>query len=328
MRRRWQAALGLLALLPMAAVAASAADPLRVRNLAPASFLYGLAAPQGRALAAGERQLALHVEHANNFTARRTGALDVYLDGSTTVASLAYRQGLGERWEWGLEVPLVHHGGGFTDGFIDDFHELFGFPDGGRDAAPRHRLDYRISAAGAPLVDIGSRRRGIGDVRLWGGYRLATGGDRDAAVRGLVKLPSGDVDDLTGSGAADAALWVELADRAWLAALGTTVTMMAGVTAPGDGDLLRARQRDLVASAHVGLHRPVGERVVLRAQLDGHSEVLDTGIRALGGAALQGTLGATVLLARSWRLDLALSEDVVTKSAPDVVFLVSLGRRW
>lgn len=327
MRRCWQVALGLLLLLPTAALAA-AADPLRVRNLAPASFLYGLPAPQGRALAAGERQLTLHVEHANNFTARRTGALDVYLDGSTTVASLAYRQGLGERWEWGLEVPHVHHGGGFTDGFIDDFHDLFGFPDGGRDAAPRHRLDYRISAAGAPLVDIGSRQRGIGDVRLWGGYRLAVGGDRDAAVRALVKLPSGDVDDLTGSGAADAALWVELADRAWLAALGTTVTMMAGVTAPGDGDLLRARQRDLVASAHLGLHRPVGERLVLRAQLDGHSEVLDTGIRALGGAALQGTLGATVLLARSWRLDLALSEDVVTKSAPDVVFLASLSRRW
>jgi hypothetical protein len=160
----------LVVAFPVGAVDADA--PLRVRNLAPAAIVYGLPAPQGVILAPGERGLALHIEHANNFTARNRDGVEVFFDGSTTVASVAFRQGLRERWEWGVEVPLVDHSGGFTDRFIDNFHDLFGFPDGGRSGAPRNRLQYRIAVDGETLLDIERRRRGLGDLRIWGGYRL------------------------------------------------------------------------------------------------------------------------------------------------------------
>lgn len=303
------------------------AQPVRVRNMAPAAFVYGLPAPQGPALGAGERALALHVEHANNFTGRRTDGVAVRLDGSTTVTSLAFRQGVGG-WEWGVEVPFVHHGGGFTDRFIDDFHDLLGFPDGGRSRAPRNVLSYRVASGGETLIDIERSGGGLGDVRAWGGYRLAAGAARHASVRAQLKLPSGDADDLFGSGAADLSLWAELSDGRWLDALGVTVTLMGGLTVPGRGDVLGDRQRDAVLSGHLGLHYPLSHRLVLRAQLDGHTELLDTGVRAVGGASLQGTLGGSVMLPGRLRLDLALAEDLVTRSAPDVVFLVSLGRRW
>jgi hypothetical protein len=316
----------LVVAFPVGAVDADA--PLRVRNLAPAAIVYGLPAPQGVILAPGERGLALHIEHANNFTARNRDGVEVFFDGSTTVASVAFRQGLRERWEWGVEVPLVDHSGGFTDRFIDNFHDLFGFPDGGRSGAPRNRLQYRIAVDGETLLDIERRRRGLGDLRIWGGYRLMETTRRSAALRAQLKLPTGDVDDLAGSGAADLALWAELTERGWLDRLGVTVTLMGGLLFPGDGDLLASRQRATVAVGHLGLHYPLGERVVVRAQVDGHSKLLDTGTRQLGGASLQGTLGGSIALPRGLRLDLALSEDMIVNSAPDVVFLVSLGRRW
>lgn len=318
----------LLLLLALQGAAAEPDGPLRVRNLAPAALIYGLPAPQGPALRPGERTLALHVAHANNFTSGLTDRLEVFVDGSTTVASVAFRQGVSERWEWGAELPLVHHGGGFTDRFIDSFHGLFGFPDGGRDGSPRNQLRYRIVADGETLLDIETRRHGLGDVRLQGGYRLAATPQRSATLRAQVKLPTGDFDDLTGSGAADLALWAELTERDWLDRFGVTVTLMGGVTLPGQGDLLRSRQRDVVAVGHLGLAYPLGQRVVLRAQIDGHSELLDTGVRQLGGASLQGTLGGSIALPGRLQLDLALSEDLIVGSAPDVVFVVSLGRRW
>jgi hypothetical protein len=318
----------MLWLVPAIAAATAPDGPLRVRNLAPAAFLYGLPAPYGATLVAGQLELALHVEHANNFTAGAGADTTAYFDGSTTVTSLALRRGWPTRWEAGVEIPLVHHGGGFTDGFVDDFHDLFGFPDGGRSGAPRNRLDYRIVSGDDTLVDVGNAGRDLGDVRLWGGYRLIDTPARTAAARLQLKLPTGDLDELSGSQAADLALWLELADRGWLRAIGSEVTLMAGVTLPGNGELLGDRQRDAVFSGHLGLQYPLLGRVLLHAQLDGHSEVLDTGIRQLGGAALQGTLGVSVGLPAALRLDLSLSEDLITKSAPDVVFNLSLSRRW
>ncbi len=81
-------------------------------------------------------------------------------------------------------------------------------------------------------------------------------------------------------------------------------------------------------SGHLGLHRPFGRRVILRAQLDGNSDVFDTGLAPLGRAALLGTLGGTLALSRTTVLDLGVVEDLSTDRAPDVTFLLSLGVRF
>jgi hypothetical protein len=120
---------------------------------------------------------------------------------------------------------------------------------------------------------------------------------------------------------------VELVDAAWLDAIGTTVTVMAALTALGGGELAPAAQREVAVSGHLGLHYPLTRSVTLRAQLDGHSEVLDTGMKQVSGWALLGTLGGTIGFGRRTWLDLGLSEDLTGDSASDVVFLVTLGAR-
>lgn len=301
-------------------------EPLAVRNLAPVTHLYGLPQARGRLATAG-MEAQLTVAHANNFTAQEQDGVVTIFDGSTSVASLAVRGRWGARWEWAVEVPLVHHGGGFTDGLIDGFHDVFGFPDGNRELVARDRLDYRVFYRGERVVDVGGGS-GAGDVRVSLGVPVHQAPRREAVVRAMVELPTGESDDLTGSGSTDVALWLEVVDAGWLERVNTTVTLAAGVTLPGNGELLAELQRDAVFSGHLGLHYALSARVTLKAQLDGHSGVFDDAAAPLGQEGLLGTLGGSIMLSPTWRLDLGLVEDLSPHQAPDVIFLLGLGARF
>jgi hypothetical protein len=66
--------------------------------------------------------------------------------------------------------------------------------------------------------------------------------------------------------------------------------------------------------------------VLLRAQLDGHSEAARYRHRASSAVPrCRAPWAAAWGCPAALRLDLALSEDLITKSAPDVVFLVAWG---
>lgn len=318
--------------LPAAGVRATGAvdelgQPLRVRNAAPASHLYGLPRTLGPVLAAGA-ELVVGVDHANNFTSEQRPEVRVSFDGSTTVATVGLRSALGRRWEWGAELPVIRHDGGFTDALIDGWHGLFGLPEGGRERALRNEIDYRIDYRGTSRVRIDDATDGVGDGRVWVGYRAHQAPDRAVALRGMVKLATGEADQLTGSGATDLALWLEVADTRTLTGLGVAVSLMAGVSRLGEGDLLPGAQRDWVASGHLGLHYPLVSWLTLRAQLDAHSELIDVDVPELGGGAVLGTLGGSARLGARWRLDFAVVEDLTPRRAPDVVFQVSLGTRF
>lgn len=301
--------------------------PLKVRNLSPATQIYGLPVALGPVPPRGHHDLALVVEHSNNFTARAAGDTVVEFDGSTTVSSFVWQQTLGERFEWGAALPFVHHGGGFTDGFIEGYHDLFGFPDGDRDLVPRNRLRYRVEHEGGSELLLEDATSDFGDLRAWLGYRLHDSSARQMALRAMVKAPTGELSELSGSGATDASLWLELTDRQSLDALNLTVTLMGGITRLGEGDLAPAAQETWVATGHVGLHLPLTRRLTLRAQIDGHGDVIDSDVDQLGGAALQGTLGGSLALSAGTWVDVGVSEDLSSESAPDVVFLLTVGSR-
>lgn len=327
-RRAVRAGALCLALAGSPALQADAGAPLPVRNLTPATALYGLPRVLGDVLPG--TAMAFSVEHVNNFTGDASDHAAVAFDGTTSIASLSLRAALGRGssgrlFEWGVEIPYVHHDGGFTDGLIDGFHELFGFPDAGRDEVPRDQLRYWIGYADSELVDIQDTQGDLGDVRGWLGYRLHAGSARRGVVRLMVKAPTGELRSLSGSGGTDVALWGEWIDDALLAALGARFTAAAGMVAAGDGDLPAGTQEDLLFTGHLGVHFPVTGWLTLRGQLDAHSRILDTGLRQLAEGAVQGTLGGTLNIGPSAWLDLGLSEDLSSASAPDVVFLMRLG---
>ena len=135
------------------------------------------------------------------------------------------------------------------------------------------------------------------------------------------------VRNLSGSGGTDGSLVLELVDVQTFGGLGVAVTVMAGVTVLGDGDLLPDAQHDVASSGHFGLHYPLNRRLILRAQLDAHGDTFEGAVEQLGGAALQGTLGASVALSQASWFELGFTEDLSGGGAPDVTFLVTFGAR-
>ncbi len=302
--------------------------PLRIRNTGPVAGLYGLPRALGGAVLGEGREWVLGLDYGNSYTAALAAGERIYLDGETGVASLAFRAALADRWEWGMELPWIGHKDGALDGFIDGWHDLFGLPEGGRDQAPRGRLNYFVQVDGRTDVEFLRDRSGSGDPRAWVGRSLYEAPERSGALRLQVKVPLGSVDELTGSQAMDAALWWEHDERNLFGLSRLAMSSMLGGAYLGGGELVRKRQKHLVGVGSFGLRLRVAPRVQLNFQADGHGALFDAKVGELGDAGLQGTIGGRVRLARQLWLDLGVVENLISDSAPDVVFLLHLSGRW
>jgi len=304
----------------------AAGETLEVRNTSPIAQLYGL--PTMRGGRADELQVRFSVDAANSFTGDFTDSEFVFLDGETAVFSYAVSRGFGKRWEAGVEVPWIVHSGGRFDGLIDEFHDLFGFPDGGRPLADRGELDYVISADGELATDIRSKKSDLGDLRGWLGWSLLESGRRSLVARAHTKLPTGRAQNLSGSGGFDGALSLDFIQRSALPRASVQMSLGGGLAFLGQGDLLPSRQRTVVPFGHFGLGIGLGERLTLLGQLDAHGALFNAELSHLGNAVLQGTLGLKFAFSSKLAVDLSLVEDLSGAQAADVIFKLGLVGRF
>lgn len=127
--------------------------------------------------------------------------------------------------EWGLTADLAHalgpgrvnlrlrgiqRSGGVSDQAIWTYHQVFGFPQGGREDAPRDRLDYRLSRDGILVGDL--RRSGFHLMDADLAYVVPFGNLEKGGRWGFsAQLPTGRRRDWSGNGgtdvAAGGALW-------------------------------------------------------------------------------------------------------------------------
>jgi hypothetical protein len=91
-----------------------------------------------------------------------------------------------------------------------------------------------------------------------------------------------------------------------------------------DGDILADQQRHAAAFGTLGGGwRPL-MRLALKAQVDGHTSCYsDSDLRELSDS-LQLVVGGTLGLTETLTLDIAISEDIVVATAPDIVFHLAL----
>ena len=111
--------------------------------------------------------------------------------------------GLLPNLEVGLELPLIHFGTGFLDSFIQNYHNAFGFPNGGRDQVQNGLFTYRITRRGNVVYQVPSAVAvGLSDISLFGKYQFLDETDvRPAfASRLVLKFPTGNSVDGLGSG--------------------------------------------------------------------------------------------------------------------------------
>jgi hypothetical protein len=307
--------------------------PFNTRNQSPFSQIFGLPAAGSAVLTPrGHGEFHVTLDHASNFVNEETPAEQILLDGETTRLTLGGRYGLARNMEIGVGIPTVYHSGGFLDGFIISYHDLFGFPQGGRDQAPRNRLLYEYRRNGVYKVRVDSSGGGLGDVVLTAGLQLyndAAQYPRAVALRAAIKLPTGDSSSLYGSGSTDCSLWISAANAFELPIGDGAVFGAAGLMVMTTGDVLPEQQADHVGFGSIGVGWKPLTWIAFKVQMDLHTPFYrDSDFEPLSANAAQLLIGGTLGLSERTSLDIAVSEDLARKTSPDVAFHFNVSTRF
>jgi hypothetical protein len=301
--------------------------PFSIRNQNPVLQVFGLPVPQGGTITSRNTlQNHLTFSLANHANRAQTADERIVLDGESYYLDAQFRYGFAERWEVGLDVPHVTHTSGTLDNFIEGWHGAFGFSNSQRDG-PSNRLEMRYERHGTTELLQDRDSRGIGDIRLTGAYQLVPErpGGRSLALRGLVKLPTGQAKRLRGSGATDLALSLEMTDHQTLSSYQAGLFLQAGALLLGDGDVLPDLQRKSVAFGALGLQWHWTDNVHLAAQLSLQSRYFDSSLDELGGSTSSLSVGGGLALRRlGIVVDLAIIEDLISDTTPDFGIYLSV----
>ena len=300
-----------------AAAEAPISDAFPLRNHNPFLQVYGLPTFQTHELVAeGRTDVSLSYDVANDADdADRLGER-LIIDAESQVLNLSIRRRFGERFEFGIDVPWVRHSGGRMDSVIFNFHDLVGLSNSSRDG-PDDQYHLLFEQRGTVLFDTDVPTSGISDVQVTAAMDLGK-----ATLRAGIKLPTGDPDKLTGSGAADVSLGLHGGSTTLLFKRELAYSGFLGVLVLGDGDIMPSLQRSAVPYAGAALRWQATRKIALATQLYVQGPYFDAELDELGGNTFQLSFGADFRLRGSF-LRLAIVEDIAAAAAPDFALHLS-----
>ena len=297
-------------------------------NRMPLIRLLGLpVAENADIVAKGHSKFQLSFEHSSLFNVDDAGPQQAFIDGESSSLTFSYRRAVSDRLVLGAELPVISHQSGFMDSFVEGWHRTFGFPNGRRDEFPRDQLRYSITTPNGS-IDLNSSATGIGDIALLAQYKLHDTNASRLTGQLRVELPSGDADELSGSGSVDVAIGALYANSQLLSAVGAHFNAGGGVLFPGDSDLLPELQKNTVFYANATLARRLfKDWLTVKLQLEAHTALYNTDIKPLGSTSVQFSFGAGIRLSKRWLMNVAMSEDIAVRTAPDFTILLGLEYR-
>ena len=298
-------------------------NPFSIINQNPLVRIFGL--PRHRSskvLSVGESESKIGYSVSSNYQFHNSSSEDlIAIDGETETWTLSYRQGFYSGWEAGIILPLVEHSGGYLDRTIIRWHDWFGMPQGGRDQGPIDVLDYRLNLGGTNQAMLRERVSGIGDTVLFVGKSREIG----VNVRAEIKVPTGETDNLLGSGGADIGVSADygryIAPRWVWGAMMSLTYLSEGAVEIDHESLVFALSSHLVFR--------ISPVLALKLQWDLHSRPYKTinlePLAKIGGIL---SFGGTIKLSERDRLDVIFVENVpIGETAPDFGFKLELARR-
>lgn len=296
---------------------AAVAEPLSARKHAPVSGLVGFPAMRdAHVLDRGRVRVELHGSLASSYGEHAERGEAIILDGETTGLAARWARGLGDGWEVEAEMSWRRHSGGFLDQWIEDWHDLWGLPDGGRPEAPRDRLDYRYLGPQARF-SLQEPSAGLSDLRLAAVRNVWRSENAAFSIRTGVKLGIGDEDRLLGGGND---YYVSINATGASANLGGLVWhAQLGWLRAGELRILGAIQRRDPWFAGAGVEWPVRRNLTMKTQVDTHAPIANSALTELGSTAFLLTVGVTWSISPELELELGFSEDIAPHTGPDFV---------
>jgi hypothetical protein len=311
-------------------VAAAEIVPFESTNQSPLVQIYGLPGTGNAVLLPqGRTEVGLNVALSNNYAVNENSREHILLDGETTRFTVAARYGLLPRMEIGVKIPYISQNSGFLDGFIENYHGAFGFPNAGREQAPQNRLLYRYQRDGVEKIRIDSSGSGIGDLQLTTGFQLFEENGHGMTINAALKLPTGDSDQLRGSGSTDLSLWLNEGIGGTIGAGKWASYGSAGILIMTEGNVLPDQQKRWVGFGSLGIGWAPLDWLSFKVQADAHTPFFsDSDLKEIAATAVQLIVGGTISFSERVALDIGVSEDLTVNTSPDVAFYFTLRTRF
>lgn len=322
--------LGIGTMWGAAATATAAADygPLQTMNRFPLHMMVLTPRPVNAELPGSEAlETTLAMEYSNTFFDLRNDRWDIVIDMEMLVAELSMVYGVTEKLALRLEVPVISMQAGFLDGFLENYHDLLGVGNYGRENRPKNEFSYQAAKEGRLWFQGESFGLHIGDISVssqlalpalrLGRYQLSS------AVLGTLKIPVSDSDSGVGSGGYDVGFFLPVkwkGDR-WC------IHMMPGAIWIDDPNTLGAQvSARNSTSLFVGAAYEYNHKWRLLAQFNYYSSPFEkTGLDELDKGALELSFGIQRTLTKTLYWEFAFCEDL-TRAVPD--FNIRIGMTW
>jgi hypothetical protein len=284
--------------------------PLQVKNQFP--LFLNANAPYLES-ASLQDSFAASLSHSSIYLVERSAEWDIGLDMEITELNLRFRKSINNFIEVGVEVPILSFNSGFVDGFLNSYHDTFGFPDYGRSNRPDNDFLYEVKRNGTVVVKGESGKIAFGDIRFTLKKPLIQG-DPAISIKGEIELPTGEPETGYGNGSFDTGISL-LMDKTFGETWKTYLNF--GVVFPGD---LKGHERvDLKSFIWGGtaIEAAFWKTISLVGQvfIQG-SPFPDTGIASVDRTGVLLSLGGRYHSGTS-SFELSLTEDPNTSGAPD-----------
>ena len=336
--------LSLLLLFTLQSSSVLAEDFISANGFHPIKALFGFPYSRLEPRAAGGAdatgsQLSLQIDYSNIFAGGIRGDELLIFDGESTRVNLSYQKQVNACIALGVDLPFLTHQPGSFDSFIETWHEVFGLPNARRDESPRDQLlfSYRDFESSQELL-IDAASAAVGDIQLQGAFRagclsaVAGFGSSflsSSVVRLGLKLPTGSVEDFSGSGEFDIFLDATLPRISLADSVGFRAS--AGFLIPGEAAVFERLESQVLFATTAFTFQPRwlttrGFDVI--TQLDFATPLFDSELRELGAFSTQLGVGGGWQMSARQRWEFAFLEDIAVDTAPDFVFHLRYQGRW
>jgi hypothetical protein len=274
--------------------------------------------------ASTENSFTAIFSYSSVYLARNSSEWSAGLDMEIAELNLRFRKAFGDFVEFGVDLPIISFNSGFMDGFLNSYHDTFGFPDYGRSQRPDNKFFYEVRKNGDLVVRGKSGRIGIGDTRL-SVKKPIVRGDPAISIRGDIEFPTGDAESGYGNGSIDARLTI-LIDKQLSGMFKSYLNF--GLVLPGDFKGYERIDLDEFIYAGAALEALVGKDISIIGQvfIQG-SPFPKTGIGEVDRTAVLLSIGGRYYSGKN-SFELSLTEDPNTAGAPDVTFNFTFKRNF
>jgi hypothetical protein len=286
--------------------------PLQVKNQYPI-FLH--ADQQYLEKAAMENSMSFSLSHSSTYTVQESGHWTINLDMEITELNFRYKRIIKDVVEFSIDVPVLSLQDGFMDGFLETYHDAFGFSDYGRSERPHNEFLYEVKQDGKLMVK-GETGVRLGDIRIALKKPLMSSDGFNLSIRGDIEIPVSSAEKGYSNGSLDAGVAVLLDKR-------ITERLMAyfnvGGVFTGDVKGYNTVELDNFIYGGAALEAGFWENVSLLAQLQGQSSIYpQTDLGAVDDNAWMLAVGFRYKKGTR-SCELSLTEDINTSGAPDFI---------